>query len=84
MTDDNPVSHAAADAQPTPEAAAVDAPAVIDLTEAGKEKIAEVFREGKVRIGKVLETMGQERAEQFVEMIESFLASAKTEFQRKE
>ena len=57
---------------------------LIDLTEAGKEKMEEVFREGKVRIGKVLETMGRERAEQFVEMIESFLASVKTEFQRKE
>lgn len=57
---------------------------LIDLTEAGKLKMEEVFQEGKVRIGKVLETMGREDAEQFIEMTEKFLAGAKIEFQRKE
>lgn len=57
---------------------------LIDLTEAGKEKMEEVFQEGKVRIGKILETMGREDAERFIEMTEKFLAGAKIEFQRKE
>ena len=56
----------------------------IDLTEAGSEKIREVMREGMTRVGIVLEKMGHESAERFVEMIENFLASAKIEFQRKE
>lgn len=56
----------------------------IDLTDAGKQKLAAVFREGMTRVSVVLEKMGQEGAEHFVEMIEKFLASAKAEFQRKE
>jgi DNA-binding MarR family transcriptional regulator len=56
----------------------------IDLTDAGKQKVVEVFRDAMNRVSIVLEKMGQESSEQFVEMIENFLASAKDEFQRKE
>ncbi len=56
----------------------------IDLTDAGRQKMAALFREGMTRVSIVLEKMGQESAEQFVEMIEKFLAAAKAEFQRKE
>ena len=57
---------------------------LIDLTEAGKGKMEEVLQEGKIRIARVLEAMGQENAERLVEMIESFLVSVKDEFQKKE
>lgn len=57
---------------------------IIDLTEAGKQKMEEVFQETRVRIGRILEIMGQESAERFVGMIENFLVSVKAEFQRKE
>ena len=56
----------------------------IDLTEAGKQKIDDVFQKSKERIAKVLETMGREDSERFIEMIEKFLISAMAEFQRKE
>ncbi len=57
---------------------------LIDLTEAGKQKMEEVFQDGKIRIARVLETMGREDSERFIEMIENFLAVVKAEFQRKE
>jgi DNA-binding MarR family transcriptional regulator len=56
----------------------------IDLTEAGRRKMEEIFQESKLRIAKVLETMGREDSERFIEMVEKFLDSVKVEFQRKE
>jgi DNA-binding MarR family transcriptional regulator len=56
----------------------------IDLTASGRQKMGEVFQEGMIRVGNVLEIMGRENADRFIEMMEMFLASAKIEFQRKE
>lgn len=56
----------------------------IDLTDEGRRKMGNVFSEGMSRVGNVLEHMGRENAERFIEMMETFLASARIEFQRKE
>ena len=56
----------------------------IDLTDEGRQKMQEVYREGIARIGSILEKMGREEAVRFLELMEKFLAGAKAEFQRKE
>ena len=57
---------------------------VIDLTDEGQRMMAEVYKAMIASIARVLERMGHDSAEQFVDMIELFLASVKVEFQRKE
>jgi DNA-binding MarR family transcriptional regulator len=56
----------------------------IQLTDEGRDKMCEVFTEGQIRIGNVLERMGRENAEKFLDLMEMFLDGAKIEFQRKE
>jgi len=56
----------------------------IDLTDEGRQKMGSVFSEGMNRISNVLENMGKENAERFIEMMEKFLANVRIEFQRKE
>jgi DNA-binding MarR family transcriptional regulator len=56
----------------------------IDLTDEGRQKMGSVFSEGMNRISNVLEKMGKENAERFIEMMEKFLANVRIEFQRKE
>jgi len=56
----------------------------IDLTEGGKQKMEEIYQQGKIRISRVLDSMGLESAERLVDMIEKFLISVKVEFQKKE
>lgn len=51
----------------------------IDLTDEGHEKMREFYREGMERIEKVLDRMGRENAEKFIEMMELFLSGVKAE-----
>jgi DNA-binding MarR family transcriptional regulator len=51
----------------------------IDLTDAGREKMRQFHREGMARIEKVLDRMGHENAEKFIEMVELFLSGVKAE-----
>jgi DNA-binding MarR family transcriptional regulator len=52
----------------------------IDTTEEGRRMMQEVYNEVVENIGRVLERMGQENAERFLDLIEMFLAGAKVEF----
>mgnify|MGYP001220161845 CR=1 FL=1 len=56
----------------------------IELTDEGRRKVAEIYRDMLISISRVLERMGRENAERFVDMIELFLASVKVEFQQDE
>lgn len=56
----------------------------INVTDEGREKMSEVFQQVVKSVARVLERMGRENAERFVELIELFLAGTKIELQRKE
>ena len=56
----------------------------IGITEEGRLKMDEVNAAVLVSIDRMLERMGQENAERFVELMELYLASVKIEFQRKD
>jgi len=57
---------------------------LIGLTDEGQRVMGEIRGKMISGIARVLERMGRENAERFVDMIELFLASVKAEFQRKE
>jgi DNA-binding MarR family transcriptional regulator len=57
---------------------------IIELTDEGRKMVAEIYRSMLISISRVLERMGPDNAERFVDMIELFLASVKVEFQRNE
>jgi DNA-binding MarR family transcriptional regulator len=56
----------------------------IDVTEEGQRKMAQAYRMVVASVTRVLDHMGRENAERFVELMEQFLDGAKVEFQRKE
>ena len=56
----------------------------IELTDEGRRKMDELYKVMIASIARVLELMGRENAEEFLELTELFLARAKIEFQRKE